>query len=290
MSDAPRPAVRTSLPRMTDRLLLGNTGLEVSPICLGLVRDPAAISVAYDLGVNFFFLTADMHWPIYENTRQGLVALLRRSRHIRDKIVVAIASYVTQREFTYSPFVEVLDAISGLKRIDIMTIGGSYSVDFLSRQEIYRERVRKCELGARAVGATFHEREAARMAINDGLIDLAFIRYNPVHPAARTEFFPTLQPSKTRIYNFKSMDGYATRRALQALGVRREQWHPSPADYYRFALSQPAIDGVLCSLQYPREVEALERALHKRPLDDDEQEYLITLGKLSRLAATVRPR
>ena len=64
--------LRTQLPRFSDRLALGKRGLAVSPFCLGLVEDPATISAAFDAGINFFFLTADMHWPLYEASRRGL--------------------------------------------------------------------------------------------------------------------------------------------------------------------------------------------------------------------------
>src|SRR5215469_14434904 len=66
-----RPS-RQMLPRLTDRLVLGDEGLSVSPFCLGMVRSPDAVSAAFDAGINFFFLSADMHWPLYEPLRLGL--------------------------------------------------------------------------------------------------------------------------------------------------------------------------------------------------------------------------
>jgi len=49
------------LPRPADRLPLGTSGLEVSPICIGMVEDPRTIPAAFEAGINFFFVTADMH-------------------------------------------------------------------------------------------------------------------------------------------------------------------------------------------------------------------------------------
>src|SRR5262245_7779800 len=95
---------RRILPQASDRVLIGKEGLAVSPICVGHVEDPDTISTAFDLGINFFFLTADMHWREYDSTRRGLSDLLQRRGGVRDKIVVAVASYVTQPEFTYLPF------------------------------------------------------------------------------------------------------------------------------------------------------------------------------------------
>src|SRR5436190_890300 len=62
---------RAALPRMTDRLDLGSKGLRVSPFCLGRVKSPDTVLAAFDAGINFFFVTADMHWPGYENLREG---------------------------------------------------------------------------------------------------------------------------------------------------------------------------------------------------------------------------
>src|SRR5262249_26053031 len=81
---------RAALPRLTDRLRLGGTQLEVSPFCLGRVDQPDTIAAAFDAGINFFFVSADMHWPLYEASRVGLGALLARGGAVRDRIVVAL--------------------------------------------------------------------------------------------------------------------------------------------------------------------------------------------------------
>jgi hypothetical protein len=276
-----RRARRSVLPQLRDRLAIGRTGLAVSPVCLGLVRDPDAIEVAFDAGINFFFLSGDLHWPAYDASRRGLAALLARGRSMRDQIVVAAASYVTQREFTRAPFVELLEAMPELQRIDLLVIGGAYHLDFLARRAIYRDFLHRNDFGARGLAASFHDRDAAVAAINDEAIDIAFIRYNPAHPGARSDLFPRLRPSTTRIFNFKSTTGYLAPRTLRALGVPAGHWRPAATDYYRFALSQPAIDGLLCAPSTPREIRALRRALRAPPLTQHEQRYLIELARLS---------
>src|ERR1700730_6192495 len=112
-------APRLSLPKMTDRLALSHTGLLVSPFCLGLVYSDETACAAFDVGINFFFLSADLHWPAYEVARRGLEKLLARGQGIRDQIVVAIASYVTQPEFCGIALSEGLHAVSGLNPIDV---------------------------------------------------------------------------------------------------------------------------------------------------------------------------
>ena len=108
------------MPRLGDRLALGSDGLRVSPFCLGIVGEPATVSAAFDAGVNFFFVTADMHWPLYEHTRRGLADLLARGRGVRDKVVVAGVCYPTQPEFCAMPFEELAAAVPGLKTLDVL--------------------------------------------------------------------------------------------------------------------------------------------------------------------------
>lgn len=277
LATRPRPK---RFPQMTDRLPLGQTGLVTSPFCVGWVQDPSVVEAAFDAGVNFFFLTTDMHWPVYEGIRRGLAALLRRSSGVRDQIVVAATSYVTQPDFTYAPFVELLEAVPELQRIDVLVIGGAYGHEFATRHPIYQQHLRSGRFGARALGTTFHDRAAAIDAINQAQVDLAFVRCNPVHPGARSDLFPKLRPSPTRVFNFNSMIGYTRPAALAAHGITADHWRPRPTDYYRFALSQRGVEGLLCSLHHPREVRALERALRQPLLDDEEQRYMIDLASL----------
>ena len=69
--------MRKTLPRLTDRIPLGD-GLLVSPVCLGAVPSPKVVPAAWEAGINFFFVTADMHWPMYEPLRRGLESLFKK--------------------------------------------------------------------------------------------------------------------------------------------------------------------------------------------------------------------
>jgi hypothetical protein len=280
MTDSTKLAANRQV-AITDRLPLARSGLEVSPICLGLVSSPEVVSAAFEAGVNFFFVTADMHWPLYEPLRRGLRALLQNNPGARDRIVVAAVSYVTQPEFCYMPFLEVLEAAPELGRIDLGIIGGSYPADFFVRLARY-ERTRPA--GMRGFGATFHHRESAITAIEHDLLDIAFIRYNAGHA------FPYLKSRRTtRLFNFKSTTGYVPPERLGALGVGRDHWHPEPTDHYRFALRRPEIDGVLCGLERVEQVAALAEALAREPLSEHEADYLKTLALLDAGAVEIDP-
>ncbi|GMU60237.1 MAG: hypothetical protein AMXMBFR34_20000 [Myxococcaceae bacterium] len=277
--------MRVKLPRLTDRLHLGD-GLEVSPVCLGQVMDPDVVSAAYEAGINFFFLTADMHWPRYEPLRKGLRALLKK-KGVRDRLVVCATAYVTQPDFCEMPFEEALEALPELGRLDVLSMGGVYPTDFSGRLPVYRRHKETRFLGTAAIGASFHHRGTARLAMEHTLVDLAFIRFNASHPGAARDLFPFLPPKRTvRVYGFKSMDGYVDPQRLDALGLDPKSWRPRPVDHYRFALSQAGLDGVLVSFSHPKEVRALADALSEGPLDEASQAYLVTLKSADQGAAT----
>lgn len=278
---------RVRLPKMTDRLSLGETGLLVSPFCLGMVRSDETASAAFDAGINFFFLSADLHWPGYELARRGLAKLLARGPKIRDQIVVAIVSYVTQPEFCAGALEEGLESVPGLKFIDVGVMGGAYADEFLTRLGVYLQIRRDGLFGLRALGTTFHDREAALLAINHHLVDLAFIRYNPAHTGAKLDVFPYLTQSRTLLYNFKSTLGFIRSKRYAELGLNDSYWRPGVTDYYRFALTRPEIDGLLCSPTTPREVKDLSSALEEGPLDEEEEKYLIDLAALDEGSAVL---
>ena len=282
---------RTRLPRFTDRLALGREGLAVSPFCPGIVRMPETIGAAFDAGINFFFLTADMHWPYYEAARRGLQQLLARGNGIRNRIVVAAVCYPTQPDFCYGPFQEVLDAIPGLDRLDVLIAGGVYAGEFAARLPVYQRHRRTRFLGARAIGATFHDRQEARKAVTDDLVDVAFVRYNPGHAGAREDLFPHLaQPTPTLLFGFKSTFAYVPPQQMAELGLPGDvYWHPEVTDHYRFALSRPELDGLLIGPATPKEVAALADALKKGPLDEEEEAYLMQVALVAKGRALVEP-
>jgi hypothetical protein len=276
---------RAALPQPTDRLPLGASGLEVSPICIGITDDPRTIPAAYEAGINFFFVTADMHWPLYEQTRRGLAQLLDSHPGARDAIVVGAVSYVAQPEFLWMPFDEVLAELPGLERLDLTIAGGAYGHEIDRRLGTYERHRAVRHAGARAIGASFHDREAARRVVAQGALDIGFVRYNPRHPGAREDLFPHVGiragGRRTLLFNFKSTRGHiASEAQYAALGIAADYWRPHPTDYYRFALSEPALDGILCAPPGPDAVRELVDALAAGPLDEEDQQYLIDLGEL----------
>lgn len=259
----------------------------MSPFCLGMVRDPATVVAAYDAGINFFFVTADMHWPLYEGTRRGLAMLFARGGGVRDDVVVGVVSYATQPVFCYAPFNEVIDAVPGLERIDLSIIGGTYAHEFMVRLNEYRRHREGAVRGVKATGATFHDRVAAAEASRHAMVDIAFSRYNAVHRGAERDLFPFVDPtSTTLLYNFINTHGYLKPARYEELGLSKSHWRPKVTDYYRFVLARRELDGVLLSLSTPDHVRALKRALRK-PLTEEELTYIRDLADLDKGEASL---
>lgn len=264
---------RTTLPQATDRLALGD--LRVSPFCIGMVGDPDTIDRSFDCGINFFFLSADLHWPRYEAARAGLARLLARVP--RDQIVVAAASYMTQPEFCSEPFRELVAAVPGLHALDVLVAGGAYATELAGRLPVYTGHRRQRFAGARAIGASFHDRGAALAEINGATLDVAFVRYNPAHPGAQRDVFPLLDAARrTRVFGFTSTGGHRP-----VTGLDPEIWIPDITDHYRFALSRAGLDGLLCSPTEPRHVDELLAAMARGPLALEEEEHMIELAALA---------
>jgi hypothetical protein len=58
-------------------------------------------------------------------------------------------------------------------------------------------------------------------------------------------------------------------------------------DHYRFVLTAPEVDGILCSPLSPDEVRGIARALAEGPLTEEEQAYLVDLAALADGRATL---
>lgn len=273
---------RSALPRFEDRLALGSLGLQVSPFCIGIVREPQTVLAAFDAGINFFFVTADMHWPLYENTRRGLGQLLQRGGDVRDRLVVATVCYVTQPEFCGEPHREVLEELPALQRIDVLLAGGAYGPEIDRRAAIYAEHRQTRFLDARGIGASFHDRPAAAQHCNAGRFDICFARYNASHPGAEQDLFPQVTGRSALLFGFSNLRGYVSPARCDELGLAPELWRPELTDAYRFALTPQEVDGLLIAPAIPAHIDALARALDKGPLTEDEREYMRSLSLLDR--------
>lgn len=267
---------RDCLPSPTDRIQAG--ACAISPICLGITRDPATVVEAFDRGINTFFLTGDLHWPLYEGLRKGLQVLFERGGGVRDEVVVCGVSYATQPNFFKGPFTELLVHVKGLDRLDLLIGGGAYAQDFEDRLPRFQTLADAGAWGARGMGFSFHERTSLAEALTGDQIDLGFLRYNPRHPGAKRDVFPSALPGgRGRVFGFKSTAGYRHPDLLESLGLG-EYWIPRKVDHYRYALTHGEMDGILCAPQTPAELNELLDALAEGPLSESEEAHMEALA------------
>lgn len=269
---------KRQLPDPRDRLPLGRTGLTVSPFCLGIAREPGLVTEAFRCGINFFFVSTDLHLSLYLNTILGIRELLGSGEARREDIVVAAVSYVENPKFLRASLRELLWLLPEIKSIDVLVAGGCSQVDnYIARRSVLADM----KNDGTAVGASFHSREAALLAITRNELDIAYVRYNPAHPGAKDDSFPFLGNSETRVFNFLSAMGAPGGRWAE-FGLGDEYWRPTTADYYRFAFTQPRVDGILFAPRTARHLKALSQHLALGPLDDEEEEYLCDLALIVR--------
>jgi hypothetical protein len=124
-----------------------------------------------------------------------------------------------------------------------------------------------------------HRRKLAVQAEREGALDITYIRYNAAHPGARRDVFPHLEgKGRPLLFNFKNVVSTELGPRRANAGTSLEGWMPRPTDYYRFVLSEPLFDGLLCKLGSPKEVRGLVQGLEQGPLSMEEQNHMIRLG------------
>jgi hypothetical protein len=281
-----RSAVRTSLPKASDRYALGKSGLQVSPICLGITTRET-VKAAFDAGINFFFISNDLHWSLYAPLMAGVNDLLESGVR-RDDIVICGVSYLSEPIFAYLQFNELLAAMPRLERVDVLLAGAAELGDFLPRyRSLHKARAEQL-WQCRGIGASFHDRVAARVGICSDLIDIAYIRYNPGHPGAEEDLFPYIPTNRACLmYNFKSTSAYITESVFKRLQLTPDYKQPRITDSYRFALMRPEMDGLLVSPQTPQQVAELVRALELGPISANKARYMKNLWLLATGQASI---
>ena len=107
--------------------------------------------------------------------------------------------------------------------------------------------------------------------------DVFMLRYNAVHRGAERDAFPFV-PADPR----PGMIAYTATRwghLLDPAKMPAGEKPPTASDCYRFALSQPAVDMVLCGPSNRSQMEEALRALERGPLPPDEVERMQRIGE-----------
>lgn len=128
---------------------------------------------------------------------------------------------------------------------------------------------------AHAIGVSIHDRPRAGRLAEDSPLDALMIRYNAAHPGAERDIFPHCAKRRPAIIAYTATD-------WRKLLSRPQGWSgpvPTAGDCYRFCLSSPHVDLVLCGAANERELTENLQAVEKGPLSADEMQWMREFGK-----------
>lgn len=214
----------------------GRARFSVAPLVISGAFDLSlpALHTAAEAGVNTWF------WePAYENLTQFL-----RSRPPSTNDHVITGSYHAD---AISIEADVDRALRKLRRpqLDVLLLFWARSSARVDA-EAYAAIEHLMRSGkVRALGFSTHHRELARTAIETSPWDCVMIRHSAAHPGIETELLATARARDTAIVTFSALTYGRMISGPHA---------PSPADCYRYSLSQPGVTACISAPRRRREV------------------------------------
>jgi hypothetical protein len=218
---------------IAERRPFGHSGFSVAPLAISGAFDLSqpALELAADAGVDLWF------WePAYEN--------LTRFLRTRPTDHVVTGSYHADAR---SIEADVDRALRKLRRthLDALLLFWSRSPARVDPAAYAAIEHLKRSGKVRALGFSTHHRTLARTAITDSPWDCVMIRHSAAHPGIETELLPTALERGTAILTFSALS-YG--RMVSGPNA------PSPADCYRYSLSQPGVTAVISAPRRRSEV------------------------------------
>ncbi len=260
------------MPDFHNPIVLGQTGLRASRLGIGssFTTDESVIEEAVDQGINY------LYWGSLRRTAFGR-AIRNVARRDRDRVVVTVQSY-TRVAALMAPSVEIALRRTGLAYFDFLLLGmwnrppGPSLVEAAQRLKA-RGLVRHLMMST-------HNRPSLQGHFEDfergeSPYDAFMLRYNAVHRGAEQDVFPHLPERRPGIVAYTATRwGHLCDPAKMPAGEA-----PPPArDCYRFALSHPDVDMVLCGPKNRDQMQEALRALEAGPLAPDELKRLHRIG------------
>jgi len=127
----------------------------------------------------------------------------------------------------------------------------------------------------RAIGVSIHDRERANRLVLDSPLDLFMLRYNAAHPGAEKDIFPSYEKRRPLTVAY-------TATSWRKLLSRPKGWDGpvmTAGHCYRFCLSSPHVDIVLCGPDSAEQLRENLRAIEEGPLSEEEDEWIRSFGR-----------
>ena len=257
-----------------ERREIGRTGLLSSRLGIGSTFNASTrvIEDAFARGINY------LYWGTVR--QPGFAkAMVNLAKHHRDEAIFTIQSY-SQDPTTIAGEVEEALRSGGLENFDFLLLGNRNAVPDDTYVEVF-ERLRERAL-VRFMSLSSHNRPMlpqllAAYAAGDSPYDLLMLRYNGVHRGAEEDVFPFVpaRPNRPFICTYT-----ATRwgHLLDPSKMPPGETPPTARDCYRYSLSHPAIDMVLCGPANAEQMDQAIAALERGPLEDDERQHIERIG------------
>src|SRR5262249_17520370 len=134
----------------------------------------------------------------------------------------------------------------------------------------------KQEGKAAALGVSCHDRPLARALVDELELDVLMIRYNAAHRGAESEIFATLGARRPGVVASTATRWGKLLPPTDALGPL------TAPECYRFVLSHPAVDVVLCGARTFDEIRDVVEGVRQGPLPDERLEQARAFGDVVR--------
>jgi len=257
-----------------ERRAIGRTGLQSSRLGIGSTFDaPAAvIEDAFHRGVNY------LYWGTVRRPDFAKAMVNLAGRH-RDELILTVQSY-SQDPATIEGEVEEALRTAGLENFDFLLLGNRNEVPSDAFVDVFsrlRERGK-----VRFLSLSSHNRPLLPRLLDDyqrgrSPYDLLMLRYNGVHRGAEKDVFPFVpeRPNRPAVVTYT-----ATRwgHLLDPAKMPPGEQPPSARDCYRYSLSHPAVDMVLCGPANRGQMDEAIAALERGPLEADERQRIERIG------------
>ena len=257
-----------------ERREVGRTGMQTARLGIGSTFDaPAtAIEEAFEHGINY------LYWGTVRRPEFAR-AMVNLSRRHRDELILTIQSYSRDPDSIEGEVEEAL-ASGGVEFFDFLLLGNRSEVPEDAYVDVF-ERLRKRGM-VRFLSISSHNRPMlpkllAGYGEGEGPYELLMLRYNAVHRGAERDVFPFVPEAGPR----PLMVAYTATRWKHLLDPDKMPPGEKPLrarDCYRYSLSHPAVDMVLCGPASTEQMREAILALERGPLEADERERIERIG------------
>lgn len=266
---------------------LGRTGLSVTPIALASLAmrgvhppgprlTPDDVERAYhEHGLNTFLVTRHM-WALAEGVRR-----LVRAGHRDDLVLIGESGLLPFGPLLRRGLEQNARAL-GIDTLDVWLMGwvrGRWHVRGLAWRTM---RALREEGRVRAIGFSCHDRPLATALARELEVDVLMVRYNAAHRGAERDVFQPLGADRPAIIAYTATRWGMLLQPLPDQGFPTAMTAP---ECYRFALSHPAVDLVLCAARGADEIRADVEGVLAGPLDATRLEQVQRFGDAVHAAA-----